>query len=290
MVDALVFGPVNSLASKLADALSDRLRVRVRYQRHAEENAAPGVAICTSAEAFTTNAPILLCADDARDSRKPDPDRTLVLATLAEAAALGRYVAIIGSRAEAGSWVRHAKAAQVPTERPLKRVTIIGEPGVGKSTLAAALSPILGLPIVSIDEEYWGDERGADGADGREARLEEIASRESWIAEGAYRSVARNLAPRADATMYLDLPTSVARQHRAEREARVGPVKRPLKERLIVAFFRRSYPVTHQRQVRAQLSAAAHLAPVFCIRTEAERDAVTEAFARGAAAPNPPAS
>ena len=36
-----------------------------------------------------------------------------------------------------------------------QRVLIVGCPGSGKSTLARQLAPLLDLPIIHLDREYW---------------------------------------------------------------------------------------------------------------------------------------
>lgn len=38
---------------------------------------------------------------------------------------------------------------------PMKRVVILGRGGAGKSTLAARLGEITGLPVIELDKSFW---------------------------------------------------------------------------------------------------------------------------------------
>lgn len=279
MADALVFGAPNALASKLADRLSDILRVPVRYQGSREEDNRPGVAICTSVEAFIAGAPIMVFADRvAPGPAAPAGERIAVLRALAEAAARGRYVRIISSKQEAGRWADGLAASDLRTPRPLRKLNISGESGSGKSTLAAKLAPALAIPLVSVDDLFWGDEETRNGgSDARRQQVDSVLARDSWLTEGVYRSVAARLSAQADATVHVDLPPGQAKR---QRDARGRP-KRPLRERLIVATLRKTNPV-HEHLLRRDLARLAHASAVFIVCSEAEREAVTEGLLRGA--------
>ncbi len=282
MANALVFGSPNALVNRLADGLSDVLKVPERYQRSFEDHDQPGVEICTNAAAFAREAPIIAFADGhTKERRVPDRERASALATLAEAAAMGRNVAIIASKTEAQHWIRHIRDERLPGARPMRRVYILGESGSGKTTLAKLLAPALGLPFVSIDEEYWHGDSRPDGREARRQRVAEIAAGENWVVEGAYRGPVRTLSACADIIVHLDLP---AQENRKRREARGATPGQSMKERIITAAFRKSYSFVYGPRLSKDLAAAAHLAPVFYVRNEAEREALTAGLLRGAAA------
>ncbi|KND50419.1 MAG: DNA topology modulation protein [Parcubacteria bacterium C7867-007] len=95
------------------------------------------------------------------------------------------------------------------------RVTILGLPGSGKSTLARKISEKLNIPYIHIDR-FWLEAGGGHNskttpdpekahANVREKVLEAIQA-ESWVSDGVYRLVQPEIANRADAVVFLDIP------------------------------------------------------------------------------------
>jgi adenylate kinase family enzyme len=90
----------------------------------------------------------------------------------------------------------------------MRRVVVIGPGASGKSTLAAWLGEITGLPVVELDKIFWRD--GLDGlvAKSRDEWVEiqrELVARE-WILDGdlgPYDAIEIRLAA-ADAIVFLD--------------------------------------------------------------------------------------
>jgi len=89
----------------------------------------------------------------------------------------------------------------------MQRVLIIGCSGSGKSTLARRLGQRTGLPIIHLDQEYfgpdWKEPRQTDWAD----TVMELAARESWLMDGNFSGTFPIRMPRADTVIYLDQPT-----------------------------------------------------------------------------------
>lgn len=95
------------------------------------------------------------------------------------------------------------------------RITILGLPGSGKSTLARNISEKLRIPYIHIDR-FWLEGGGGHNsrttpdpekahANVREKVLEAIQA-ESWVSDGVYRLVQPEIANRADAVVFLDIP------------------------------------------------------------------------------------
>jgi len=290
MADALVFGAPNALASRIADALGDALHARVRYQRSAAENAAPGVAICTTMEAFAAGAPIMVLADgEAPGPAAPAAERAAILGILAQAVTGGRYVRIIPDKESAKAWAGHLRAESLFAGSNIDRLYIVGATGAGKTTLAGKLGPSLGLPVTELDLEFWGP--NGEDADGRAKTTErvnhvrELAARERWLIEGGYWRALAPAAERANAVIHLDLPSALV----AEQRNRRGPtVKRSFLRRLRFNFWLKSYPLVEARLLRRELARTAHLTAVFSVRNQDELAAVIAGFSGAPAPADPP--
>ena len=88
----------------------------------------------------------------------------------------------------------------------MQRILVIGSSGTGKSTLARAMGPRLGLPVIHLDQEYW--QPGwvqPDNAAWLE-RVAALAAREAWVMDGNYSGTFGQRIPRAQAIVWLDLP------------------------------------------------------------------------------------
>jgi adenylate kinase family enzyme len=68
----------------------------------------------------------------------------------------------------------------------MKRISVIGCCGSGKSTLSLKLHQMTGLPIIHLDKEYWHSGwRPSESEDFRK-RLEPIIEKDGWIIDGHY--------------------------------------------------------------------------------------------------------
>jgi hypothetical protein len=95
------------------------------------------------------------------------------------------------------------------------RVHIVGGPGSGKTTLAAALSDRLEAPAWHLDELALAEGTAADLRPVRalESRLHDVsrlAIGDRWITEGTFLWWTSKLFERADAIIWLDTPWRVA--------------------------------------------------------------------------------
>ena len=282
MADALVFGQPNSLAAKLADGLSDVLRVAVRYCPAPSDLDKPGVALCTNVSAFSPEASTLVFADDVLPlAHGADADRLAALEAIAEAIALGRYAAIVPDKHAARRWLAALDEMPPVPPGPLHRLYIVGEAGTGKTTLAAALSEKLGLPVIRLDDLFTSDPE--EGHPRWREQVAELAVPQKWIIEGSYWRAAGLVVPAADATIYMDLPADVVRQRRKNRPP--AAADKP-KHRALGAVRIKAQPLFESRLLRHELLAHAAERPILRVRNDAEAEAVTRGLLRGASAAN----
>ncbi len=152
----------------------------------------------------------------------------------------------------------------------------MGCPGAGKSTLARHLAPLLDLPIIHLDREYWQagwtEPKRADW----DAAVLRLVEQPRWIMDGNYgRTLPARLAV-ADAAIHLDLPRRLClprvilrslRQHgRARPDMHPGcPERLPDLEFLLWIW---RFPRKHRPDLIKQLAGAgAHGCQVITLRS-----------------------
>ncbi len=88
-----------------------------------------------------------------------------------------------------------------------ERIAVLGCGGSGKSTLSRRLKERTGLPVVHLDRHYWNAGWTPTPDGDWEAVHADLVRRPRWIIDGNFsRTMAPRLA-RADAAIFLDLPT-----------------------------------------------------------------------------------
>ncbi|MDZ4277220.1 MAG: topology modulation protein [Erythrobacter sp.] len=91
----------------------------------------------------------------------------------------------------------------------MRRVLIIGPCGSGKSTLARELAPLLGLPLIHMDQLGWQAGWVETQKAELHARLAEAVAQDEWLIEGNYGSTLLPRLERADTVIYLDFPITL---------------------------------------------------------------------------------
>lgn len=86
----------------------------------------------------------------------------------------------------------------------LSRVIVIGTAGAGKTTLAAALSGLLGIPHIELDAIHWGPDWTPLEHGAFRAQVEVMLEGDRWIVDGNYRSVRDLVWSRATAVVWLN--------------------------------------------------------------------------------------
>jgi len=89
----------------------------------------------------------------------------------------------------------------------IKRISIIGGPGTGKSTLAKNLGKELNLPIYHIDGIHHLENWEIRDKKERDKIILEKVEKEKWIIDGTYRSTLNARVKKSDMIIYLDYST-----------------------------------------------------------------------------------
>jgi adenylate kinase family enzyme len=109
------------------------------------------------------------------------------------------------------------------------RISLVGNSGSGKTTVARELGRRLGLPVLELDSIYhqpgWTE---LDVGEFR-ARVAAFVGQESWVVDGNYRSQIGDLVwRRADTVVWLDLPRRLVMRQVTGRTLGRGLLRREL--------------------------------------------------------------
>ncbi len=96
--------------------------------------------------------------------------------------------------------------ANPPYDRAMRRVLVIGCSGAGKSTFASQLSTATGLPLISLDAEFWQPGWRVTRRDAWRAKLSRLADGDAWIMDGHYGASLDIRLPRADTVLWFQHP------------------------------------------------------------------------------------
>ena len=109
----------------------------------------------------------------------------------------------------------------------MRRITIVGSPGAGKSTLARRLGLALGIPVIHLDALFWRPgwvETPRDEFIERQCRA---LAGEAWIVDGNYGAAMDLRLAAADTILFLDAPRLVCLWGAVSRAIRHAGRTRP---------------------------------------------------------------
>lgn len=92
------------------------------------------------------------------------------------------------------------------TMKSIKRITIIGNAGSGKSTLSQRLHNITKLPVYHLDQYFWKPGWQHPDPDEYKKVHDEICDKEEWIIDGMNLRVLDYRIQYADMVIFLDIP------------------------------------------------------------------------------------
>jgi adenylate kinase family enzyme len=88
----------------------------------------------------------------------------------------------------------------------VRRISVVGSSGAGKSTVARALARALGVPFVELDAIFHQPGWVPLDENGFRRRVAEVAAGNAWVIDGNYSAVRPLVWARADTVIWIDLP------------------------------------------------------------------------------------
>ena len=88
----------------------------------------------------------------------------------------------------------------------MRRVSVVGTSGVGKSTFASGLALVLGAPFLELDSLQHQADWTPLLVEEFRARVALVADGECWVIDGNYSRVQDLVWARADTVIWIDLP------------------------------------------------------------------------------------
>lgn len=88
----------------------------------------------------------------------------------------------------------------------MRRVSLVGVPGSGKTTVGRQLAESMGVPFIELDSIFHQPGWGELPRDEFRQRVSEAVTAEAWVVDGNYAAVRDLVWQRADTVVWLDLP------------------------------------------------------------------------------------
>jgi adenylate kinase family enzyme len=104
--------------------------------------------------------------------------------------------------------------------RPMRRVSVVGVCGSGKTTLARQLAGRLGVRRVEVGAVFHPPHQGELPDDEFRRRLSEALDGDAWVVEGNYSAVRDLVWQEADTVVWLDLPRGLVMRRLTARTLR----------------------------------------------------------------------
>ena len=88
----------------------------------------------------------------------------------------------------------------------MNRILVIGCPGAGKTYFAKALSKIIGIPVIHMDNLYWNKDKTSISKEELENKLLPYLKEDKWIIDGNYHDILKQRLEYATDVFFLNMP------------------------------------------------------------------------------------
>lgn len=112
--------------------------------------------------------------------------------------------------------------------QPGWRITVVGNCGSGKTTLAKAIAQRRGVPFIPVDEALWKPGWVIREDDEVERILAGAMADDAWVSDGNLGSRSRYVLPRLDTVVWLDYPRHLVMRRLLARTVRRAWTKEEL--------------------------------------------------------------
>lgn len=109
----------------------------------------------------------------------------------------------------------------------MKRISIVGSGGAGKSTFAHQLGSFLHLPVIHLDALYWQPHWVATPEDEWRESQQRLVQQDQWIIDGNYTSTLDIRFAVADTIIFLDFPRLLCLYRAVKRRIQFAGKTRP---------------------------------------------------------------
>ncbi|MEU8132163.1 topology modulation protein [Streptodolium elevatio] len=92
----------------------------------------------------------------------------------------------------------------------MRRISVIGVGGSGKTELANRLAALLEVPVTHLDAVYYADDWTPLAPEEFAARQRELVAAPAWVIDGNYASTLDIRLKACDTVIFLDIPPAVA--------------------------------------------------------------------------------
>jgi len=86
----------------------------------------------------------------------------------------------------------------------VKKALVLGPPGSGKSTISKLIGNKVGIPVIHLDQHFFGPNWSDPDREDFRQIVEELCNQSHWVMDGGYGSTLDHRLRQADTVIYLD--------------------------------------------------------------------------------------
>ena len=91
-----------------------------------------------------------------------------------------------------------------------KRIWVIGCPCSGKTTVASLLSKLFNIPLIELDDLYWGHNWTRADSVTFSSQVDKLTNQNSWIVTGDYDDSSKIIYQKVNTIIFLDVSFIIA--------------------------------------------------------------------------------